>query len=89
MNFFKKHKITIICLIALIFMIFGVKLWNYISDLQAHEKNNLSQNKTVDVSDANNIPSVEAKLGKDIKITQSYLLNYTRRKRAVWYMSNA
>lgn len=89
MIFLKKHKITIICLISLIVMIFGVKLWNYISDLQAQDKMESSQNKTIDVSDANNVPSVEAKFGEDIKITQGYLLSYTRRKSAIWYMSSA
>lgn len=89
MSFFKKHKVTIICLIALILMILGVFLWNYIVDVQNKEKESDYDSTIVDVSDANNIPSVEAKLGSDLKITQSYLLSYTRRKSAVWYLSSA
>lgn len=90
MDFFKKHKVAIICLGALIIMIAGVFFWNKIALLQKQDKEEDNNNSVpVDVSDANNIPSVEEKLGSDMKITQGYLLNYTRNKSSVWYMSSA
>lgn len=87
MNFVKKNKILIIVVCALIIMILGVFFWNYISKKQSEDKNKLDNN-SVDVSDVNNIDSVEAKLGEDVKITQGYLLNYTTKKSGIWYMSS-
>lgn len=86
MELVRKNKVTIIALISLIIMTGSVFFWNYISKKQASEK---KEAPIIDVSDANNVPSVDAKLGSDIKITQSYLLNYTTKKSGIWYMSKA
>ena len=40
-----------------------------------------------DYSDVSNVSVIDAKLGSDIKITQSYLMKYTINKTGVWYMS--
>ena len=42
----------------------------------------------VDVDDANNLPIIDGKLGEDIRITQSYLMNYIIHKQGVWYLSS-
>ncbi len=90
MNFLKKYKITVVCSISLIIMILGIFFWNYIADLQNKDKNDIvDQNYEVDLSDVNNVPMVEAKLGEDIQITQGYLLTYTRKKSSIWYESSA
>lgn len=46
-------------------------------------------NAGIDISDVNNIESVEARLEYKMKITQGYLLTYTTNKSGVWYMSSA
>lgn len=40
-----------------------------------------------DFSDVSNVSIIDAKLGNDVKITQSYLMKYTINKTGVWYMS--
>ena len=84
MNFIKNNKAVILSIIALIIMIAAVFIWNKIIIKQ----NEPEPTTPLDVSDANNIPSVEAKLGSDIRITQGYLLTYTRRKSNTWYVSS-
>ena len=45
-------------------------------------------NKQVDVSDVDNVSIVDEKLKQgDYRVSQSYLLNYTKRKGNVWYSS--
>lgn len=87
-----KSKIPIIVSIFILFCIVNVILFNYISDKQYNKKNNKVQEEVkeptlVDVDDANNVPIIDAKLGSDIKITQSYLMNYIIKKQGIWYMS--
>jgi len=85
MKITKKYQALIVSIFLLIIMLLSVLIWNKIITKQ----NNLNEENspTLDVSDANNIPSIEKKLGEDIKITQSYLLTYTRRKSNTWYYS--
>ncbi len=85
MKITKNYQALIVSIFLLIIMLLSVLIWNKIIIKQ----NNLKEENspTLDVSDANNIPSIEKKLGEDIKITQSYLLTYTRRKSNTWYYS--
>ena len=85
MKFIKNNKAVIIAIVCLILMLFSVVLWNKIISKQRE----IEESMQIDVSDANNVPSVEAKLGSDMRITQSYLLNYTINKSSIWYKSEA
>jgi len=85
MKFIKNNNSIIIAILCLIFMLFSVVLWNKIILKQSETEESIE----IDVSDANNVPSVEAKLGSDMRITQSYLLNYTINKSGIWYKSEA
>lgn len=88
-----KYKIPIIISIFILFCIINVLLFNYISDKQYNKDNNIKDTEEikesllVEVDDVNNVPSIDAKLGTDIKITQSYLKNYIIKKQGIWYMS--
>jgi len=84
-NFIKENKVVIISIIAIIIMLLSVFFWNHISKKQKTDED--TTNNTVDVSDADNVDIIDNKLGEDLQITQSYLLNYTRRKSTIWYMS--
>lgn len=86
MKFFNKYKVLIISLVCLIIMLGSVLFWNSIIP---KDKKETGENNIIDVSNVNNVSSVEAKLGEDIKITQSYLLNYVSNKASIWYMSKA
>lgn len=86
MKFFNKYKTIIISIICLIIMLAFVIFWNMII---VKDKDKESENSNIDLGNVNNISSVEAKLGEDIKITQSYLLTYTSNKASIWYMSSA
>lgn len=83
MNIIKNNKAVIISIICLILMLTSVLIWNKIITKQ----NEPEQKEEIDLSDVNNIESVESKLGSDIKITQGYLLTYTRNKSKTWYLS--
>lgn len=87
MKFLKENKVVIISIICLVLLIGGVFLWNKIIKIQNEKKEETNNN--VVLEDYNNIASVESKLGEDIKISQSYLLNYTAKKASLWYMSKA
>lgn len=90
MKSLKNNKFYIIFFCFFIFVILSFFVCNYI--FNKHENKKLNTNNEaqfMDVSDANNINSVESKFGNDIKITQGYLLNYTRKKSSIWYLSNA
>ncbi len=65
-------------------MVSSVFVWNKI--IPKDEKK--EETNPIDVSDANNVPSIDAKLGTDIRITTGYLLNYTTKKSGIWYMSS-
>lgn len=86
MNFIKKHRVEIISIICIIVMLLSVGLWNNIVEKQKAKKETNTDTTNIDVSDASNIKSVEAKLGSDMKITQGYLLKYTSNKSGIWYM---
>ena len=83
----KKIRIIIITIISLILTciitLFILKNIN-------KEENILNKINNIDnsIDNANNVPTIDAKLGNDIRITQSYLLNYTIGKSGIWYMSN-
>ncbi len=86
MNFIKNNKAVFISIIALILMLLFVLGWNYI--IKKQNKTEIpTTNDYIDVSNVNNVPNVEAKFGSDIKITQGYLLTYTRNKSKTWYKS--
>lgn len=89
MECLNKYKIAIISIVALIIMLLGVLVWNKIIIEQNKEKEMTPISEPIDVSDVNNISSVEEKFGQPMKITQNYLLKYTTNKSGVWYMSKA
>lgn len=86
MTFIKEHRVLLLSILAIFLMLLSVFFWNYVSKKQAEEKKK-DTTEFVDTSGVNNIASVEAKFGSDIKITQGYLLTYTTKKSSVWYMS--
>lgn len=88
MDYFKKYKVAIIAIVALIIMLIGVLFWNKII-LMNKENETTPAVKDIDISDVSNIDSVESKLGQPMKITQGYLLKYTTNKSGIWYMSSA
>ena len=84
-NKIKTILISIILLILIcIIVLFVIKNVNNEKDI-INELDNLEN--IGDVEDANNVPTIDAKLGNDIRITQSYLLNYIIKKVGIWYMS--
>ena len=81
----KFNPLIIILLIVLLLGIFFVVI---IKEKKKDTKEE-EQPVEIDVSDANNVPSIDSKLGlEDIKITHGYLLSYTKRKSGIWYRSN-
>ncbi len=85
-NKIKTILISIILLILIcIIVLFVIKNVNNEKDI-INELDNLEN--IGDVEDANNVPTIDAKLGNDIRITQSYLLNYIIKKVGIWYMSS-
>lgn len=89
MEYLNKYKVAIISIVSLIIMLLGVLVCNKIILEQKKEKEMIPISEPIDVSDVNNIKSVEEKFGQPMKITQGYLLKYTTNKSGVWYMSNA
>lgn len=87
MNLIKENKVVILSIICLLLLIGSVFVWNKIIELQKEKDDEIIND--INLDDYNNISSVESKLGEDIKISQSYLLNYTSKKASVWYMSKA
>ena len=84
----EKFKLLIFCVVALIVMIVMVFVFNTIVK---EDQDILSKVEkiTSDIGDYNNVSTIDAKLGtEDIKVTQSYLLNYTIKKGGTWYMSS-
>ncbi len=80
----KKIRVYIVSLVILFVMLGSVLIWNKIID----KNDKKEETPIIDVSDANNVTSVDAKLGNgDVKITQSYLRNYTIHKMGTWYQS--
>lgn len=75
-------KITAFCLVALLAMVIGVIFFNRVS------KEEKIDDVPTEKLEYNNVAVIDAKLGSDIKITQSYLLNYITKKSGIWYQSN-
>ena len=79
----KKIRVYVFSFIIILVMLLAVLVWNKIIN-----KDNKKDNEVVDVSDVDNTKYVDAKLGgDDVKITQSYLKNYTIHKQGYWYSS--
>lgn len=66
-------------------VIVGISLFFFLNNDK--QKNELKNNDINDYSDVSNVSVIDNKLGKDIKITQSYLMKYTINKTGIWYMS--
>ena len=80
----KKIRVPVISFILLVIMLLGVLVWNKI----IHKDDKSEEPSVIDVSDANNVPSVDKRLGNgDYAITQSYLRNYVIHKGGTWYES--
>ena len=81
----KKIRVYVFSFIILLVMLLAVLVWNKIIN-----KDEKTDDTVVDVSDVDNTKFVDAKLGDaDVKITQSYLKNYTVHKQGTWYASKA
>ena len=85
----KKTKLFIFCSISIVLMIFLVVVFNFVFKKDDDKLLTKINNYSEDIGDYNNVSSIDAKLGdEDIKVTQSYLLNYTIKKGGTWYLSN-
>lgn len=85
----KKTRLFLVCSISIVLMIFFVVIFNVVFKKDEDKLLTKIQNYSEDIGDYNNVSSIDAKLGKeDIKVTQSYLLNYTIKKGGTWYMSS-
>lgn len=86
----KEHGAEIAFISLVIIMLFGVLFWNYVSHEQAEAKKKAEKDtETMNSVEANNVAIIDGKLGSDIRITQDYLIKYTRKKSGIWYLSNA
>ena len=81
-----KDKEPIILIVFIMVLVIGIILFFVFKDFNKVEENN---SVYVDTSDVNNVPDVEKRLGNTMKITQNYLLMYTKNKSSIWYMSKA
>ena len=82
-----KKKNLIILIVSILIIILVVVLGTIVANKKDKELSNDNSNK-VDVSDVDNVSIVDEKLKEgDYRVTQSYLLNYTKRKGNVWYSS--
>lgn len=85
----KKTKLFIFCSISIVLMIFFVVIFNFVFKKDDDKLLTKINNYSEDIGDYNNVSSIDAKLGdENIKVTQSYLLNYTIKKGGTWYLSN-
>ena len=82
----KKEKVFIIIVCILII---GLLCGFFIKHIIDNKKSNEEVKQVIDISDADNVPVIDKKLGGDIKITQSYLYKYLLKKSNVWYESSA
>ena len=86
----KKHNVELLFVFLVIFMLFGVLFWNYVSKEQAEKKRQQEKaTETLNSVEANNVSIIDEKLGSNIRITQDYLISYTSKKSSIWYSSNA
>lgn len=81
----ENFKIAVGCVIALIVMFLGVIFFNHVVKKDNEPEQVIEKH---DISDYNNVPTIDKKLGEDIKITQSYLLTYVTKKSGYWYESH-
>lgn len=90
MNFIKKNSTVILAITVIVLLIGSVFVWNRIVDWQNKKKEQESkESEIINPLDINNVNNVDSKLnGEDYKITQLYLLSYTKHKSGIWYMSN-
>ena len=87
----KISKLSLVIIFSIIFMIGSVIFFNYVvkKDKERKEnKNEVKETQKVDLSDASNVPTIDAKLGDDIVITQEYLMRYVTKKKSIWYQSS-
>jgi len=86
----KNTKLVLIILGFIIFMIASLFFFNYIIQKDKENKQKKEESKQaekIDLSEASNVPTVDAKLGDDMVITQGYLMRYVTKKRSIWYQS--
>ncbi len=90
MNFIKKNSTVILAITVIVLLIGSVFVWNRIVDWQNKKKEHESkESEIINPLDINNVSDVDSKLnGEDYKITQLYLLSYTKHKSGIWYMSS-
>lgn len=79
-----KIRILISVVLVSLFMVAGIMYFSHINKDNNEDINNVN----TDYGDVTNVPIIDAKLGEDIKITQSYLKKYVIKKSGLWYMSN-
>lgn len=89
MEFMKKHKIILIMFLVLILLVGAIVAWFKIIEKETSDDVDNINNNQIDLSDVNNVESVESRLDYKMKITQGYLLTYTTNKSGIWYMSSA
>lgn len=80
-----ENKEPIFLIILIMILVLGIILFFVFKDFNKEEE----KPTYVDTSDVNNVPDVEKRLGNTMKITQNYLLTYTKNKSSIWYMSSA
>lgn len=80
-----ENKEPIFLIILIMILVLGIILFFVFKDFNKEEE----KPTYVDTSDVNNVPDVEKRLGNIMKITQNYLLTYTKNKSSIWYMSSA
>lgn len=81
-----EDKEPILLIVLIMALIIGIILFFVFKDFNKEEE---KEPIYVDTSDVNNVPDVEKRLGNTMKITQNYLLTYTKNKSSIWYMSSA
>ena len=83
----KKKMNLIILIVSILIIVLVVGIGIVISnkkEKELEEKNN----SEIKIEDVDNVSLVDEKLKEgDYRVTQAYLLNYTRRKGSVWYRS--
>lgn len=80
----KKNLIILIVSLLIIILVVGIGI--AISNKKDNELDNT--NTEIKIEDVDNVSLVDEKLKEgDYRVTQAYLLNYTRRKGSVWYRS--
>jgi hypothetical protein len=82
-----KKKSLIVLIVSILIIVLVLIGGAIISKNKAKELEKKDSTK-VDVTDVDNVSIVDEKLKQgDYRVSQSYLLNYTKRKGSVWYSS--